>query len=1004
MVVTIEGAGDVEVDPGTPLGTALAAVGAPAAVWCGGARLDGGHRAGRPPFVEGALLTLSPGPDPSPPGGPHLRVVAGPDAGAILSCPRGELVIGRDGARPLADPALSGRHLALDAAGRVRDLGSRNGTLRVRDGRTRRVGRRRRRLRHDDLVLAGASALRWIDPSATADDAARAPVAPPRPATLLAGLGGATAGAVAVGAATGRWTVALAMAVAPLGLVVAALARARRHASPPRPVGIEALAGLPLPIAVTGPQARGVVRAIAVARRAAAPPPLHEGWMRWLDDTLGDGDLRLVPAGGDPSSEAATVIDTALGEIRRDGRPAPWHVAAVAPRTADALARAQASARAAALPAVVRWADLPPPAPPPGPARRLVARIGLDARGPVDVDLDGDGPHLLVAGTTGAGKSALLETLVAGLALGHDPDRLGIALVDLKGGAGLGGCAALPHVRGMLTDLEPASARRALQGLAHELRERKRALAAAGLPSWAAWEAGPEAPPARLLVVVDEFQELATLDPGFLPELARLAAQGRALGMHLVLATQRPAGAVTPAIRANVSTVIALRTATTAESQDLVGDAAAAALPASAPGRAVLLSPHGRTTMQTLLPLADPRPRVRPRGAPEPASRSLAGVAAARWRDAPASAPLWLAPEPAGRPVPAGALGWLDLPERRSRVPLVWRPTAGPCIVVGPRGSGRSGTLDAIAAAVPGAARLPSDPREAARTLALAASVRPPALLVDDAELACAALEPLVRGAAQALEDAARIVPVALACGPGWGTRWAARAGLVVVLGGLDRVEQALWGVPPGLAGLEPEPGRGVAVTARGAGECRIVRTPAAPGAVLVRPLACPPDLPARAVGVVGDEARPLVLPRSGVVVVGPAGPARDDALRALASAGVEAGVGARVGSGADVEVVVEPTPMRLRELAIIAPPGVAEASPPRGRVVVRRDGVLEAAQLRAAGGSSALVGAEGGPAGDEHRDAHDDAERRDGDAQRRADAGEVDAGERLQRLPGEGR
>ncbi|WP_062298602.1 FtsK/SpoIIIE domain-containing protein [Demequina maris] len=965
MIVTVEGAGDVEVDPGTPLGTVLTAVRAPAAVWCGGARLDGGHRAGLPPFVEGALLTLAPGPDPSPPGGPHLRVVAGPDAGATLACARGGLVVGRAGDRPLADPTLSGRHLALDAAGRVRDLGSRNGTLRVRDGRTRRVGRRRRRLRHGDLLLAGASALRWIDPSATADDATRAPVAPPRPATMLAGLGGATAGAVAVGAATGRWAVALAMAVAPLGLAVAALVRGRSHASPPRPVGLEALTGLSAPIAVTGADAPAVVRAIALACRAAAPPPLHEDWMRWLDGALGDGEVRLVPAGSDPPSEAATVIDTDVGEIRRDGRPAPWHVAAVAPRTADALARAQASTRPATLPAVVRWADLPPPTPPPGPGRRLVARIGLDASGPVDVDLDRDGPHLLVAGTTGAGKSALLETLVAGLALGHDPGGLGIALVDLKAGAGLGGCAALPHVRGMLTDLEPASARRALQGLAHELRERKRALAAAGLPSWAAWEAGPGSSPPRLLVVVDEFQELATLDPGFLPELARLAAQGRALGMHLVLATQRPAGAVTPAIRANVSTVIALRTATPVESQDLVGDAAAAALPASAPGRAVLLSPHCRTTMQTLLPLADARPTVRPCGGPEPASRSLVDVAAARWRGAPRSAPLWLAPEPAGRPVPAGALGWLDLPERRSRVPLAWQATAGPCVVVGPRGSGRTGTLDAIAAAVPGAVRLPSDPREAARTLALVPSARPPALLVDDAELACAALEPLVRGAAQALEDAARIVPVALACGPGWGTRWAARAGLVIVLGGLDRVEQALWGVPPDLVGLAPEPGRGVAVTVRGAGECRIVRASATASDALVRPLACPADLPDRAVGVVGDDARPLVLPRAGVVVVGPAGPARDDALRALECAGVEAEVGERVGSGAAVAVVVEPTPMRLRELAIIAPPGVAEPSPPRGRVVVRRDGVLETAQLRAACGPSALVGPERGPAGD---------------------------------------
>ncbi|WP_062312019.1 FtsK/SpoIIIE domain-containing protein [Demequina rhizosphaerae] len=958
MIVTIEGAGDVEVDPGVPLEAMLAAARAPAAVWCGGTRLDGAHRAGRPPLVEGAVLGSAPGPPSLPPAGPHLRIVAGPDAGAVVEATGAEIVIGRAGGAPIADPALSRRHLGLDPAGRVRDLGSRNGTARLRDGRARRVGRLRRRLRPDDLLMAGGTALRWVDPAGR-DDAAAAPAPPsPRPVALLAGLAGAAAGAVAIGAATGRWAIAAAMAAAPLAVAAASLVRRRRARHGTSPVGLEALGALPLPIAVVGPpaRARGVVRAVALARGAAVPGPLREDWMRWLDGALQDGDVRLVPPGDPPPSEAATVLDADAGAVGRDGRTVPWRVAAIAEPTADRLARALASRRPAQLPTALRWADLPPPVPAPRRTRRLVACVGLDADGPVELDLDGDGPHLLVAGTTGSGKSALLETLVAGLAHAHDPADLGVALVDLKGGAGLGGCASLPHVRGLLTDLDPSSARRALLGLAHELRERKRALAAAGVPSWGAWEAGaPDAAPARLLVVVDEFQELGALDPGFLPELARLAAQGRALGMHLVLATQRPAGAVSPAIRANVSTVIALRAATPAESHDLLGDAAAAALPATAPGRAVVVSPHGRTTMQAALPLADPRPPVRLLGSPLPPSRPLARAAAARWGRSDAAPPLWLAPDPPAGAVPAGALGWVDLPERRSRVPLAWEPRAGPLVVVGPRGSGRSATLDAVAAAMPGVVRLPADPREAARTLALVPAARPSALLVDDAEVACAALEPLVRGAAQALEEVARLVPVALACGPGWGTRWATRAGMTIVLGGLDRVEQALWGVPPPLAGLEPEPGRGVAVRPGGAGECRIVPVGRVEGRVLVRALACPADLPAGAVGVAGDEARPLVLPPTGVVVVGSPGPARDRALRAAAAAGVAAQATERLPPAPGIVLVVDPTPARLRELGIVAPPGLAEQAPPPGRVLVGRDGAYEAAQLRGPAGPSVL-------------------------------------------------
>ncbi|WP_062463423.1 FtsK/SpoIIIE domain-containing protein [Demequina soli] len=956
MRITVEGVGDVDVDPGTTLGTALAALRAPAAVWCGGARLDPDHRAGLAPLLEGALLASVPGPGALPPDGPHLRVVVGPDAGAIVEVRRGEAALGRAGVPPLADPRLSRRHLALDAAGRVRDVGSRNGTVVVRRAHRRRLGRTRRRLRPDDLLEAGATALRWVDPgddARRASDARTGPAA--RPAPLAFGAGGALAGAVALGALTGRWSVALAAAAVPLAIAGARLLRHRRAGEPP-PAGLEALADVPLPVAIRGDDAtaRGVARAVALARGAGPPPSLGEAWGRWLPDALPDDAVRIVPPGAPAPSETAALVDAMAGTIEAGGRERPWRVACVTEATAGRLARAAASHRPAGLPDALRWADLPPP-PAAAPARsdaggaprRLVATIGVGEDGPVTLDLDRDGPHVLVAGTTGSGKSALLETLVCALAWAHPPDALGVGLVDLKGGAGLAACARLPHVRGVLTDLDPASARRALLGVAHELRRRKRALADAGLPSWEAWERRDgAAAPARLLVVVDEFQELGALDPGLLPELARLAAQGRSLGMHLVAATQRPAGAVTPAIRANVATVVALRTASPAESQDLLGDAAAAALPAGRPGRAILARPSGRVTVQAALPLADARPPVRVVGRPEAPGRPLALVVRDRWPEPP-PAPLWLPPLPPDIGAPPGALGWVDLPEERARAPLAWDPAEGPLVVVGPRGSGRTGVLAAVAASLPGVVMLPADPREAARALDLCAAAAPSALLVDDADRACAAMEGHLRGAAQALEDLARVVPVALACGPGWGSRWAARAGLRVVLAGLDRVEQAVWGVPAVLATLPPEPGRGVALGARVAGECRIVRAEAVATRALVRPLAWDGDLPAGAAGVVGDDARPLVLPPDGVTVVGPAGPAREAALAAVRSAGCAAHPADPPGSGATVEVVVDPTPARLRELGIVAAPGIADPAPSRGRVVIRRAGAVEAALLR---------------------------------------------------------
>ncbi|TFV66329.1 UNVERIFIED_ORG: FHA domain-containing protein [Bacillus sp. AZ43] len=222
---------------------------------------------------------------------------------------------------------------------------------------------------------------------------------------------------------------------------------------------------------------------------------------------------------------------------------------------------------------------------------RLITSLGRTVDGPLHVDLCRDGPHALVAGTTGSGKSELLQTLIASLALHHPPDRCSFLLVDYKGGAAFAEAAALPHTVGVVTDLDAQTTARALRSLGAELTRREGVLAAHRVADVAALPEGVEL--ARLVIVVDEFAGLSEELPGFVPGLVSIAQRGRSLGVHLVLATQRPSGVVSPEIRANCNLRICLRTTDESESRDVLGAGSAAHLPVDVPGRALLRSGGG---------------------------------------------------------------------------------------------------------------------------------------------------------------------------------------------------------------------------------------------------------------------------------------------------------------------------------------------------------------------------------------------------------------------------
>lgn len=344
---------------------------------------------------------------------------------------------------------------------------------------------------------------------------------------------------------------------------------------------------------------------------------------------------------------------------------------------------------------------------------QLRACLGVGAAGQAWVDLVTDGPHALVVGTTGAGKSELLTSWLVQLAWSQPPEALQLILVDYKGGTCLGPLKRLPHCVDLLTDLEPAATTRAIEAISAQLRRREQILRKSNCKDITEYEQlrrhQPSlAPLARMLVVVDEFATLAATQEELLEHLLRLAAQGRSLGMHLILATQHPHGALSTSITANAALRVCLRMLDASEGAPLLGHGDLPDLP-RAPGFLCLSTQRGHFRC----PYA---------GTAQESAVWIDACVKAAQALAPCQSP-WLAPPPAnltftqaqqllaahGAPAPAKglasslassrqnlALALCDLPEQLAYGAFNWDSTT-PLGIFGTSASGRSAALRQLA-------------------------------------------------------------------------------------------------------------------------------------------------------------------------------------------------------------------------------------------------------------------------------------------------------------------
>lgn len=329
---------------------------------------------------------------------------------------------------------------------------------------------------------------------------------------------------------------------------------------------------------------------------------------------------------------------------------------------------------------------------PHGERATLACAIGRSEHGACTVDLVRQGPHAVVGGTTGSGKSEMLVTWILAMAARYSPRRVTFLLVDFKGGSSFTAVAGLPHSVGLVTDLDGSGARRAIESLAAEVRYREGILAAASVRHIDELPESEALP--RLVVVVDEFAAMATEFPELHTQFSDLAARGRSLGLHLVVCTQRPAGVVRDALMANTGLRISLRVNDGADSVAVIGTrhAGESGIP---PGRAFVATGAGVREVQIAHSTEHDIAAV--------VAQWAGGHGGAVW--APRSP--WLEPLPnriSLAALPEGCFAVCDLPLEQRQDPLRYEPGAeGNLLVIGGTRSGKSTALASLAAAHGGA-------------------------------------------------------------------------------------------------------------------------------------------------------------------------------------------------------------------------------------------------------------------------------------------------------------
>ncbi|MGW7382488.1 FtsK/SpoIIIE domain-containing protein [Streptomyces sp. NPDC054794] len=316
-----------------------------------------------------------------------------------------------------------------------------------------------------------------------------------------------------------------------------------------------------------------------------------------------------------------------IKDVRPDFVSAPWCLRLA--RSLSPLRDISGETEDSALPGASRLLDVLQLEPPTSDAivarwrmggQSTLAVIGESYDGPFGIDMRKDGPHGLIAGTTGSGKSELLQTIVASLAVANTPENMTFVLVDYKGGSAFKDCVKLPHTVGMVTDLDAHLVERALESLGAELKRREHILAAADAKDIEDYQDlvrrdPSHAPVPRLLIVIDEFASMVRDLPDFVTGLVNIAQRGRSLGIHLLLATQRPSGVVSPEIRANTNLRIALRVTDGGESSDVIDSPEAGHISKNTPGRAYVRLGHA-----SLVPFQSGRVGGRRPGAADPAA------------------------------------------------------------------------------------------------------------------------------------------------------------------------------------------------------------------------------------------------------------------------------------------------------------------------------------------------------------------------------------------------